>query len=239
MRSRREERMKPPSIERDSIVLMEDPDPNERQSVKIAKIVGCALLSLIPVCLIGKFSVGWFANPWICLSMTGVCWAVAALCHYLAKKRRNALLLLSVLINAAGCGFGIGALYLGYGAVPLDSSLSLGALGFAGAIVLFGLLYFLIPRKLVSDILCGLICLILAIVFLIFWLKGNDFCRVAFLLDVWLAGFFSGACGHGRYIRKRLEDDLVRLLRRGVFGFDHCGSGAVGAFVRGRRLRQL
>lgn len=182
--------MKPPSIERDSVVLMEDPDPNERQSVKIAKIVGCALLSLIPVCLIGRFSVGWFANPWICLSMTGVCWAVAALCHYLAKKRRNALLLLSVLINAAGCGFGIGALYLGYGAVPLDSSLSLGALGFAGAIVLFGLLYFLIPRKLVSDILCGLLCLMLAIVFLIFWLKGNDFCRVAFLLDVWLAGFF-------------------------------------------------
>ena len=129
--------------------------------------------------------------------------------------------MLSVLINAAGCGFGIGALYLGYGAVPLDSSLSLGALGFAGAIVLFGLLYFLIPRKLVSDILCGLLCLMLAIVFLIFWLKGNDFCRVAFLLDVWLAG------------------DLVRLLRRGVFGFDHCGSGAVGAFVRGRRLRRL
>ena len=205
--------MEPSLIDREPAVLMEDPDPNERQSVKIAKIVGCALLSLIPVCLIGRFSAGWFTNPWVCLSMTGVCWAVAALCHYLAKKRRNALFVLSILINAAGCGFGIGALYLGYGTVPLDSSLILGALGFAGAVVIFGLLYFLIPRKLVSDILCGLLCLALAIVFLIFWLKGNDFCRAAFLLDVGLTGFFLALA-----VTVDTSENALRMTSFGCFG---------------------
>ena len=63
------------------VVLLEDPDPIERQSGMIAKSVGCARLSLIPVCSIGRFSVGWFAKHWICHSMTGVCWALAAQCH--------------------------------------------------------------------------------------------------------------------------------------------------------------
>lgn len=178
------------TVDRDSVVLTEDPDPNERQRSKIVKIVGCGLLSVVPACLIGRFSIGWFSGSWLCLSMTGVCWVIAALCHYFAKKRRNALYVLSVLINAVGCGFGLGALYLGYGTVPLDSSLTLGAVGFACAIVLFGLLYFLIPRKIVSDAICGGLWLAAAVVLAVFWIKGSDFCRVAFLLDVWLSGFF-------------------------------------------------
>ena len=171
------------------VTIQDDPDPNERQSRKILKIVLLGLLSVIAACPIAYLCADWFQSPWLCLTMTGICWILSGLCYYLSGRKKNVLYVISVFINGLGLGFATGALSLGYGqSVPfLYLAVSIG--GFALLIAAFALIYFFVPRKLVSDILCGLISLAAAITLLVLWLRGYELCRTAFLFAIWLIGF--------------------------------------------------